>query len=169
MAFEVGEACVVPLLGVGRVQSIDEMSVEDQTSRFYVIKIENATPIYLCPVERAEANGLRRLITPAGAKAVFALLQDQSRPPDTQTWNRRFREYDARLLSGDPMKIAEVTRDLLLHRTKKELSFGEKRMLGRAHKLLLPELAMVLGSTVEKIEADIEDLFDPPASLARPA
>ena len=51
-------------------------------------------------------------------------LKDRDVAIDTQTWNRRYREYMEKINTGSIYGIAEVLRDLHLLKTEKELSFG---------------------------------------------
>ena len=70
---------------------------------------------------------------------------------DTQTWNRRYREYTEKIKTGGVFEVAEVLRDLCVLRMTKELSFGERKMLDTARGLLIKELAIAKGVGEDKI------------------
>lgn len=159
MAFEVGQKCVVPQLGVGIVRSIEEMSFEDTSYRVYNIKILENGMDYSCPVDRAEANGLRNLIPEDAIERVYDVLKDRGRPPDKQTWNRRYREYLAKIQTGDPMEVAAVLRDLSVLKTGKTLSFGERRMYDKAHGLIVQEISAARDIDEEAVSTQIKSLF----------
>ena len=85
-------------------------------------------------------------------------------PRDTQTWNRRYREYMEKIKTGSVFEIAEVLRDLCVLRVTKELSFGERKMLETARGLLVKELAIAKGVGEDKISQEIDAIFAPAAA-----
>ena len=72
-------------------------------------------------------------------------------------WSRRAQEYDAKIFSGDPIKIAEVVRDLFRKNTQAEQSYSERQMFQIAIERLARELAAVEETdyfqSTEKIES----------------
>ena len=71
-------------------------------------------------------------------------------------WSRRAQEYDAKINSGDPIKIAEVVRDLYRAPGQPEQSYSERQMYEAAMERLVNEFALVERldhpSAAEKIE-----------------
>ena len=71
-------------------------------------------------------------------------------------WSRRAQEYDSKIFSGDPNKIAEVVRDLFRKNTQSEQSYSERQMFQVAIERLARELAAVEKTdyfqSTEKIE-----------------
>ena len=78
---------------------------------------------------------------------------------DTQTWNRRYREYTEKIKTGSPLEIAKVLRDLLVLKGDKELSFGERKMLDTARSLLVKELSIAKAHPEEKIMEELKVMF----------
>src|SRR5271163_4806257 len=78
---------------------------------------------------------------------------------DTQTWNRRYREYTEKIKTGSPLEIAKVLRDLLVLKSDKELSFGERKMLDTARSLLVKELSIAKAHPEEKIMEELKMIF----------
>ena len=64
-----------------------------------------------------------------------------------------------RLKTGSAYEVATVLRDLFLLRGGKELSFGERRMMDIAKGLLVKELSVAQDMSEEKIETNIEAIF----------
>ena len=84
----------------------------------------------------------------------------------SQPWNRRYREYTEMLKSGSPIKVAKVLRDLSKVRGDKgELSYGEKKLMEQARKLLITELALARRVREETIERDLAPRRSKPAIL----
>jgi CarD family transcriptional regulator len=108
--------------------------------------------------------GLRDLITAKQVKEVYSILKSRDIPRDTQTWNRRYREYMEKIKTGSVFEIAEVLRDLCVLRLTKELSFGERKMLDTARGLLIKELAIAKGVGEDKISTEIDAIFAPAAA-----
>ena len=78
---------------------------------------------------------------------------------DSQTWNRRYREYTEKIKTGSPLEIAKVLRDLLVLKGDKELSFGERKMLDTARSLLVKELSIAKALPEEKIMDELKAIF----------
>jgi len=65
------------------------------------------------------------------------------------------------LKSGSPIKVAKVLRDLSKVRADKgELSYGEKKLMEQARKLLISELALARRVREETIERDIDKILN---------
>ena len=125
----------------------------------YILKILDTGMKIMVPTVNAGSVGLRDLITSRQVKEVISILKSRDIPRDTQTWNRRYREYMEKIKTGSVFEIAEVLRDLSVLRTTKELSFGERKMLDTARGLLVKELALAKGVGEDKIAAEVEAIF----------
>jgi len=159
MAFQVGDKCVVPALGVGVVREIKELELEDHVYQVYEIKILDNGATYTTPTDQADANGIRVVIPQEAVDRVYEILRDRDTPTDKQTWNRRYREYMSKIKTGDPLEVAAVLRDLALLRQGKTLSFGERKMFDQAHSLIVQELAVARDVDEDTIREEIEDIF----------
>ena len=63
--------------------------------------------------------------------------------------------------SGSPLQVAKVLRDLAMIRADKgELSYGEKKLMEQARKLLITELALARRVREETIERDIDKILN---------
>ncbi|MCE9625002.1 MAG: CarD family transcriptional regulator, partial [Deltaproteobacteria bacterium] len=89
----------------------------------------------------------------------YEILKQRDVHIDNQTWNRRYREYMDKIKTGSVYEIAEVLRDLSLLKFKKELSFGERKMLDTAKSLLIKELAICESREEDAIEEEIVEIF----------
>ena len=71
-------------------------------------------------------------------------------------WSRRAQEYEAKIFSGDPIKISEVVRDLFRKSSQAEQSYSERQMFQVAIERLAREVAAVEKTdyfqSTEKIE-----------------
>ena len=72
-------------------------------------------------------------------------------------WSRRAQEYDSKILSGDPIQISEVIRDLFRKNNQPEQSYSERQMFQLAIERLAREVAAIektdYFNATEKIES----------------
>jgi CarD family transcriptional regulator len=106
-----------------------------------------------------EQVGLRRVIGKDMVDKIYRILRQRKVEVDTQTWNRRYREYTEKIKTGSPLEIAKVLRDLLVLKGDKELSFGERKMLDTARSLLVKELSIAKSHPEEKIMEELKTIF----------
>ena len=160
MAFKVGDKAVYPAHGVGEVTSIEIREISGQKQAFYILKIlENGMKI-MVPTMNADGVGLRRVISREKVKEVITILKKKENTTgNSQTWNRRYREYMEKIRTGSVFEVAEVLRNLYLLKFDKELSFGERKMLDTARTLLVKELSIARNIKEETVEAELKTIF----------
>ena len=157
--FKVGDKAVYPVHGVAEVMALENRDIGGSTTPVYILRIIDTGMKIMVPTTNAGSVGLRDLITSKQVKEVIEILKSRDIPRDTQTWNRRYREYMEKIKTGSVFEIAEVMRDLCVLRKTKELSFGERKMLDTARGLLTKELALAKGVGEDKISAEIDAIF----------
>ena len=162
--FAVGDKAVYPVHGVAEVMALEQRDIGGNTTSVYILKVLDTGLKIMVPTSNAGSVGLRDLITAKQVKEVYSILKSRDIPRDTQTWNRRYREYMEKIKTGSVFEIAEVLRDLSVLRLTKELSFGERKMLDTARGLLLKELAIAKGVGEDKITLDLDAIFAPAAA-----
>jgi CarD family transcriptional regulator len=146
------------------VVALEQRDIGGGTTPVYILKILETGMKIMVPTINAGSVGLRDLITSKQVKEVISILKSRDVPRDTQTWNRRYREYMEKIKTGSVFEIAEVMRDLSVLRATKELSFGERKMLDTARGLLLKELALAKGVDESKIGEEVDAIFAPAAA-----
>lgn len=159
LPFQVGDKAVYPAHGVGEVKSIESKEIMGARQTFYVLQILDSGMKIMVPTNNVNAVGLRGVISDDEAEGVYEILRQKDVHIDNQTWNRRYREYMDKIKTGSVYEIAEVFRDLSLLRNKKELSFGERKMLDTAKTLLLKELAVCEGKEEDEVERQVAKIF----------
>jgi len=126
---------------------------------FYVLKVLDTDKRILIPVDKVDSVGLREVISDSEMARVYEILRERDVQLDTQTWNRRYRGYIDKIKTGSVFDVAEVLRDLYLLRDQKTLSFGERKMMDMAKRLLLQELCVAKQLTEAQIEDEMETIF----------
>ena len=79
---------------------------------------------------------------------------------ESQTWNRRHREYQDKMRTGSIFQAAEVYRDLSLLKENKDLSHGERRLFDQAYNLLIKELSIAKKTDETEIERTLNNIFE---------
>lgn len=153
--FNIGEIVVYPKHGVGEVIGLENMEIAGIKTQFYVVKMEQAKLVIRVPLDKQEEVGLRKI---SSKKIVEEVLVTLNLKPKIRRimWSRRAQEYDTKIFSGDPIKIAEVVRDLFRKNTQPEQSYSERQMFQVALERLAREVAAVEKNdyfqATEKIE-----------------
>ena len=153
--FKVGEIVVYPKHGVGEITRIESMKLSNIKSKFYVVKMEQAKLTIRVPLEKKQEVGLRKISSKKNIDQIYNILK--SKPKIRRImWSRRAQEYDTKIYSGDPLKIAEVIRDLFRKDSQPEQSYSERQMFQMALERLAREVAAVEKTdyfqATEKIE-----------------
>lgn len=158
--FKIGDNAVYPSHGVGVVRGIQEKDLGGRKKYFYVLQLlENGSTI-LIPTDKVKDVGLRSIIAKKDVSKIYKILKTSEIVVDTQTWNRRYREYMEKIKTGSVYEIAEVLRDLYRLKVEKDLSFGERKMLDTAKTLLIKELSLAQQIKEEVVENELREIFE---------
>ncbi|MFN8388827.1 MAG: CarD family transcriptional regulator [Bdellovibrionota bacterium] len=160
LEFKVGDKVVYPAHGVGVVDSIQMRKVSGSEQKFYMMSILETGMKIMVPVSQVKTVGLRKVVDQKTVEQVYGILRDKNVVVDTQTWNRRYRDYSQKIKTGSVLEIAKVIRDLSALKSDKELSFGERRMLDTAQGLLVKEISIAKASSEEVIKAELQSLCE---------
>lgn len=158
-SYKIGDKIVYPGHGVGEIKSVRVQQIGGSEQKIFDISIIETGMKIMIPCGQAEANGLRKVIDKRSVDKVYEILRGREFKIDTQTWNRRFREYSQKIKTGSLYEIAEVLRDLSVLSVDKELSFGEKKMLDTAQSLLVSEIAIAKARPEEKVMGELREIF----------
>ncbi|MCX5921712.1 MAG: hypothetical protein NTX86_00045 [Candidatus Dependentiae bacterium] len=146
--FVLGEKVVYAGHGVAKISRVVEKKVAGATANFFELKFVNKDMTILVPTNNLDAVGVRRLSSREKINDIFAILSQplQSVSHDlviSNNWNKRNKDYQCRLRSGNLSEICMIYRDLKCMAAQKELSFGEKGLLVQTEALLVEEIAIV--------------------------
>jgi CarD family transcriptional regulator len=165
--FNIGDFVVCPGHGVGQLANIDVKDIAGEEKNFYIIKIIANGMKVMVPVE--SKDGVRGLVSSNEISDVYDLLQNHDIKVDNSTWNRRHRDYMTKVKTGSLLEIADVLRSLLLLKSSKKLSFGEKKMLEQCRELIVKEIAISTGNAEREVTTKIDTFFIGPESETAPA
>ena len=157
--FQVGDLAVYPAHGVGVIEKIESQEISGCRQDFYVMRILDNNMIIMIPTTNVDHVGLRDIIAKTELPKLFSILKKRDVILDSQTWNRRYRDYMEKIKTGSVFEVAEVYRDLLILRYDKELSFGERKMLDTARTLLVKEISLAKEITEPQVESELDLIF----------
>ena len=153
--FFLDEKVVYPGHGVAKISRIVEKKVSDKSVKFYELSFLNKDMTILIPIETIQQTGIRGLSSVKSIKDMLQMLSVPSKKGiqelTSANWNKRNKEYQFRLRSGNLREIGRVYQDLKCIALYKELSFGEKNLLTQTETLLAQEISIV--SKVEENKA----------------
>jgi CarD family transcriptional regulator len=157
--FKVGDLAVYPAHGVGVIERVESREVSGSSQDFYVMRILENDMIIMIPIKNVNNVGLREIIGRKEVPKLYNILKRRDVMIENQTWNRRYREYMEKIKTGSVYEVAEVYRDLLMLKSEKDLSFGERKMLDTARTLLVKEISLAKKVAEAQIERDLEKIF----------
>ena len=153
--FKIGDIVVYPKHGVGEIIKIESMEISSIKTKFYVVKMEQSKLVIRVPLDKQIEVGLRKISSKKIIEEVFSVLKLKPKIRRIM-WSRRAQEYDAKIFSGDPIRIAEVVRDLFRKNSQADQSYSERQMFQVAIERLAREVAAVEKTdyfqSTEKIE-----------------
>ncbi len=143
MTLRVGTKVIYPSQGPCLIGSIVQKEIGGQHVSFYQLALldESGGELFV-PVEKAQASGLRQLLSEAELSQLFNRFKQPVGA--SKDWKQRASENSKRLASGSAFDLAEVVESLTELSNTKELSFREGQMLEKARKLLVSEIAEVI-------------------------
>lgn len=159
--FKVGELVVYPAHGVGVIETIETKEISGGYQAFYIMRILENDMIIMIPKDNAQTVGLRHIVSKEEIPRIYEVLKDHDFVSNNgQSWHRRYREYVERLKTGSVCGLAEVLKELILIGEEKELSFGERKLLDTARRLLIKELSIAQDVPEKTIEKELSSLLD---------
>ncbi len=157
--FKIGDMAVYPTQGVGVIEDIEIREYSGQTLKYYILRLVDSDMRIMVPVGNATSVGMRQLIDQQRITGIFDALAERTENGKIASWSRRQREYNDKLKTGNLLEVAEVLRDLYQIKTAKELSYGEKKVLEQARKLLVTEVALAQGAKEDQVMQRLENIF----------
>lgn len=157
------EKVVYPGHGVAQINDIVDKQVAGNKACFYELKFLNKDMTILVPTHNAASSGIRRLSSSSHITDIFKTLMEPSKrisQENATNWNKRNKDYQLKLRTGDLKEICKIYRDLKNMSVYKELSFGEKALLQQTEMLLAQEISLVQNMHEDKAVECLRSLFD---------
>ena len=159
MKLTVGNKIVYPSQGPCLIGSIVKRIIDGKHLTFYqlVILDDQGGDLFI-PLDKVEAIGIRLLLDKA---EIPALLDQLKKPADPGIdLKQRSSNNIKRLASGSAFDLAEIVESLTELKETKSLSVGECKKLEKAKRLLVCEVAEVMGVTKQEAERQIDTALE---------
>jgi len=145
--FARNEKVVYPGHGVAIINCIIEKKIAGKITQFFELRFLNKDMTILVPTDNAMEVGIRPLCSAEYINTIFTLIAQPASVRQGEAiisnWNKRNKEYQGKLRTGDLLEIGSIYRDLRHIEQYKELSFGEKNLLQQTEMLLVEEISIV--------------------------
>ena len=162
--FARNDKVVYPGHGVAIINCIIEKKIAGRSLQFFELRFLNKDMTILVPTENATSVGIRPLSSAEYIKDIFKILAQpvvvKQLDAVVSNWNKRNKEYQGKLRSGNLLELCAIYRDLKHIETNKELSFGEKSLLQQTENLLIEEIAIVTKVEVSDAAKQLKDLVN---------
>ncbi|MDR1360818.1 MAG: CarD family transcriptional regulator [Rickettsiales bacterium] len=164
LEFKSGQFVVYPTQGVGRLARVEEQTIAGQKMKLLVIDFEKNNMTLRVPLERAELSGLRPLVSPKKMDEAIAAAKNKA-GAKRMIWSRRAAQYEENINSGDPLKLAEVVRDLQRRSASDTMTFSGRQLYLRALERMAQEFAILHKIDVDSAVEKIEDIIGIPKEI----
>ncbi len=162
--FKTGQYVVYPTQGVGKLLRVEEQTIGNQKMKLMVIDFERNHMTLRVPLDRAEISGLRPL---SSMKKMDEAIQSAKGKAGAKRmiWARRAAQYEENINSGDPMKLAEVVRDLQRRTANDTMTFSARQLYLRALERMAQEFAVLHKMDLDAASDKIEDILGIPKEI----
>lgn len=158
MAFQVGDAVIHPVHGVGHIVGITERRfLEDRSRMYYEITTEKST-VWL-PIESSDSIGLRRVVAKRDLARYRSTLKSRAAPLNDDHGKRQM-EIASRRKEGSLKILCEVVRDLTARGAHKRLTQLDNDTLRKARAELEQEWSAAAGISLADASAEIDALLN---------
>lgn len=164
LEFKSGQYVVYPTQGVGKLLRIEEQTIGGQKIKMMVIDFERNHMTLRVPLDRAELSGLRPLSSIKKLDEAIASAKGKA-GAKRMIWARRAAQYEENINSGDPMKLAEVVRDLQRRTATDTMTFSARQLYLRALERMAQEFAVLHKMDLDAASEKIEDILGVPKEI----
>ena len=159
-SYAVGSKVVHPCYGAGTILRIQEKSIGDATSTYYVIRTTCRSMQVMVAVDRAESAGLRGVGEPTRLRT---MLSQCSQAPHEGEIDKdlRARQNDMReqLKSGQFATVVSVARILFFLNHRRPLGTVDRQLLEQGKDFLAAELALASDMEFARARQEVESML----------
>jgi CarD family transcriptional regulator len=154
-SLKVGDKVIYPNQGLGIVEAIRDQAVDGHRFRVYHLRLLSNNTLVMIPSTGALELGIRRPISEDHINGIFSLIR-KGGVEITKNWKGRYKEHVNLMKSGSLYDMISVLKGLYYLSLTKPLSFREKKMMEKAHDLIVSELSLACSLSAEEIDKRIQ-------------
>jgi CarD family transcriptional regulator len=162
MVLKVGNKIVYPNQGPCRVDAVVRKEFAGKSLKFYPLAVlDDSGDVLFVPVDKVKTMGIRRLMEKSEMLKLLSRLSQKTKtaslPTTVMNWKQRAIDNSALLASGSAFDLAKIIGSLTELNETKVLSSRDRRVLDRARKNLICEIAEVMGKTIIAAEEQLDE------------
>ena len=132
--YQIGDKVVHPMHGAGVIDSIVQRKVNGVVKDYYLLNLFNGNMMVMIPTDNTNEIGVRPVVSGQEATKLIQAME-HIQVDMTQNWNRRYRENE------------------------RGLSTGERKMLHTAKQILISELVLAQSLPYETVEERVDRIL----------
>jgi CarD family transcriptional regulator, regulator of rRNA transcription len=155
MTLSVGEKIIFPSHGPCLIDAVVDKLVGGTSTTFYrLAPLEDRGGELFVPIDKIKGLGIRHLVGRSEIPKLLSHLKSES--VRAKNWKQRAIDNSKLMASGSAFDLAEIIESLTELNSTKVLTPHDRQTLERAKKLLVCEIAEVLGETKVAVEERVE-------------
>ena len=159
MKFAIGQHVCHPSYGPGEIVDIEEQTIQDSPTEYYVIHFLGQNLTTRTPVDAVDKIGLRAVISEKQTEKILSTLSQEPQPLPTDH-KRRQAQLKALIFSGKPVKVAQAIRELSWRRFRRgSLNASDKKLLNQGKEMLVNEVALAQDAERMSVAAMIDNVL----------
>jgi CarD family transcriptional regulator len=159
MEFKVGQDIVYPEYGLGKIVEIKNRKVGRHRVKGVVIKFPAMHMKVWVPEDRLKETKVRKPISRRQVKKIYNILKSRARFRMGTKAKERALNYKNKVLSGDPVQLAETVRDLVRLSIKKSLNVREAEIANAAQRTLVGEIALATNKDFDVVKEEVDSIL----------
>jgi len=161
MTLSIGEKIILPSHGPCLIDAVVNKLVGGTSATFYrLAPLEDSGGELFIPVDKITGLGIRQLVGRSEIPKLLGRLGQEAKktilPTTARNWKQRAIDHSKLLASGSAFDLAEIVESLTELNETRALAPHDRQTLERAKKLLVCEIAEVLGETKTAVEERID-------------
>ena len=159
MEFKVGQDIVYPKYGLGKILEIKHKKLPRGRTKGVLIRFPAMHMTVWVPEERLKKTKVRKPISRYMARKIYKVLRSRATFRLGVKAKERAQYYKQKVLSGNPVDLAETVRDLVRLSLKKALNVREAEIANTALRTLVRELALATGKPVDAVKEEVDAIL----------
>ena len=161
MTLSIGEKIILPSHGPCVIDAVVDKLVGGMSATFYrLAPLEDGGGELFIPVDKITKLGIRQLLRRSEIPKLLNRLNREAKsiilPTTARNWKQRAIDHSKLLASGSAFDLAAIVESLTELNEARALAPHDRQTLERAKKLLVCEIAEVLGETKSVVKERID-------------
>jgi CarD family transcriptional regulator len=158
MIMTIGNKVFYPFQGLCIIGPVVKRVMNGKAMRFYHLSVLEDGGDLFVPVDKIATVGMRALLKRSEIPELLNHLKIKplSQPRVAHHYSQRALVNAQLITSGSAFDLAEIVSSLTEFAAARSLSYGQKKTLDKAKRLLIGEISEVTGETKVEVEAKID-------------